>query len=369
MQITPSQLNPATKSASFLAREDSLCIHCGKVIKQGTPLTWNRKKAGAKYHPDCLAAEMAAESASTPKAESPAPVMAPAAPSDKLQWLVAQMREVVREEVAAALAPAKETAKAPAQQFIHPVQAELEMMLELGLKPYLKGPAGSGKTHAVEAVAAKMDLNYVPMQFDGFTSPILIKGYMDASGKFSATPVYEWLKSEGGILFIDEMDRGREDTLVCFNSLLANGYQMFANGEILRMGPNHFVVGAGNTAMKGSDGQYTSAKKQDASVLDRFVVVEWGYDKALELAIAEQITGEKGIAWAKWVQAVRVFLSRPDSGVKEAGIIAGMRVISQGATLLAKVSPAKAADYTLWNKGISEATKLRILQNVPLPTV
>lgn len=363
-QLTPA---PAPSTASFLARENAICIHCGNVIKMGTPITWNRKKAGAKYHPDCLAAEVAAE-----KAQSPAPVAAPApvvAPSDKMAWLVSQMREVVREEVALALNPAKTANPAPAQLFIHPVQAELEMMLELGLKPYLKGPAGSGKTHAVEAVAAKMDLNYIPMQFDGFTSPILIKGYMDAQGKFSSTPVYEWLKSEGGVLFIDEMDRGREDTLVCFNSLLANGYQMFANGEILRVGPKHYIVGAGNTAMKGSDGQYTSAKKQDASVLDRFVVVEWGYDTALELSIAESIAGEKGIKWAKWVQDVRMFLSRPDSGVKEAGIIAGMRVISQGATLISKVHPAKAASYTIWNKGVSEATKLRILQAVPLPVL
>lgn len=359
-------LTPQAASSTFLARENAVCIHCGNTIKQGTPITWNRKKAGAKYHPNCLAAEMAAE-----KVAAPAPVAAPAtevkAPTDKLAWLVEQMRIITREEIAAALAPATTAKAAPMQLFIHPVQAELEMMMELGLKPYLKGPAGSGKTHAVEAVAAKMDLDYIPMQFDGFTSPILIKGYMDAQGKFSSTPVYEWLKSEGGLLFVDEMDRGREDTLVCFNSLLANGYQMFANGEILRMGPKHFVVAAGNTAMKGSDGAYTSAKKQDASVLDRFVTVNWGYDTALELSLAENIGGNNGIAWAKWVQAVRVFLARPDSGVKESGIIAGMRVIMQGATLLARVSPSKAAEYTLWNKGISEATKDRILANVPLP--
>ena len=349
-------------TSSFLARENAICIHCGNVIKAGTPVTWNRKKAGAKYHPDCLKTELEAEKTATVPA-SAAPTVTP---SDKMAWLVAQMREVVREEVALALNPTKAPATALRQEFIHPVQAELEMMLELGLKPYLKGPAGSGKTHAVEVVAGKMDLNYVPMQFDGFTSPILIKGYMDAQGKFSSTPVYEWLKSEGGILFVDEFDRGREDTLVCFNSLLANGYQMFANGEILRMGPKHYVVGAGNTAMKGSDGQYTSAKKQDASVLDRFVVVEWGYDTALELSLAESINASRGIEWAKWVQSVRVFLSRPDSGVKES-IIAGMRVITQGATLLAKVSPAKAADYTLFNKGVSASTKLRILENCPLP--
>lgn len=358
------QLTPNT--SSFLARENAICIHCGHVIKAGTPITWNRKKAGAKYHPDCLAAEVAAEKATSPATEVPAPAPV-VAPSDKMAWLVAQMREVVREEVAIALNPAKTAPIAPKQQFIHPVQAELEMMLELGLHPYLKGPAGSGKTHAVEQVAAKMGLDYVPMQFDGFTSPILIKGYMDAQGKFSATPVYEWLKSEGGILFIDEMDRGREDTLVCFNSLLANGYQMFANGEILRMGPNHKVVGAGNTAMKGSDGAYTSAKKQDASVLDRFVVIEWGYDTRLELSIAESIAGESGIKWAKWVQAVRVYMTRPDSGIKTGELIAGMRVVAQGAKMLAKVSPTKASEYTIWNKGVSAATRERILANVPLP--
>jgi MoxR-like ATPase len=284
--------------------------------------------------------------------------------------MLENIRAIVREEIANAGKPEAAAVIAPKHEFIHQTRDEVLELVQLGLNVYMKGAAGSGKTHVAQQIADIMGLALTPMQFDGFTSPILIKGYMDAQGKFSDTPVYQWLKSkDGGVLFVDEFDRGREDTLVCFNSLLANKYQMFANGEVLTMTDKHVIIAAGNTAMKGSDGVYTSARKQDASVLDRFVVVEWDYDTKLERTLAVSINPEFGAAWAKWVQNVRSYVSRPDSGIK-AQVVCGMRAIMFGATMLKL--PRYQNDRKLLVErcfakgGLDAATVSRIIANVPL---
>ena len=283
-------ISAVSATSAFFAKEEATCTVCSGKIHVGDAITWNRKVSGEKWHLNCKDAGLRGERVVAPAAAA-APV------TDKMAALLAEIRGIVREELKAANTVESATVAAPKHEFVHQTRDEVLELVQLGLNVYLKGAAGSGKTHVAQQIADIMGLSLIPMQFDGFTAPILIKGYMDAQGKFSTTPVYEWLKSDGGILFVDEFDRGREDTLVCFNSLLANKYQMFANGEVLHMTDKHIIIAAGNTAMKGSDGVYTSARKQDASVLDRFVVIEWDYDVKLERALAASINPEHGMVY------------------------------------------------------------------------
>ena len=48
------------------------------------------------------------------------------------------------------------------------------------------------------------------------------------------------------------------------------------------MHPDFKVVCAGNTFGSGSTLQYTGRNKLDAATLDRFMIIEWDYDKELE---------------------------------------------------------------------------------------
>jgi hypothetical protein len=359
-------LSAASATSAFYAKEEAVCTVCGGKIHVGDAITWNRKVAGEKWHLNCKDAGLRGERLAAIPASVAAPVV-----TDKMAALLVEIRNIVRDEIKAASAVETPSVATPKHEFIHQTRDEVLELVQLGLNVYLKGAAGSGKTHVAQQIADIMGLSLIPMQFDGFTAPILIKGYMDAQGKFSSTPVYEWLKSaNGGILFVDEFDRGREDTLVCFNSLLANKYQMFANGEVLRMTDKHIIIAAGNTAMKGSDGVYTSARKQDASVLDRFVVIEWDYDVKLERALAASINAEYGVKWAKWVQAVRKYVADPSSGIK-GGIICGMRVIMFGSTMLKleryQRDMTLVVDRALAKGGVDAATIQRIIANVPLP--
>lgn len=367
---TENTLTPlsATTLGYFAAKEVSLCTVCGNTIHVGDHITWNRKAAGERWHLNCKEAGLAGKRAVSVPATPAQVVDAPA--STKISFILENIRAIVREEIANAGKVDSPAHVAPKHEFIHQTRDEVLELVQLGLNVYMKGAAGSGKTHVAQQIADILGLALTPMQFDGFTSPILIKGYMDAQGKFSDTPVYQWLKSkDGGVLFVDEFDRGREDTLVCFNSLLANKYQMFANGEVLTMTDKHVIVAAGNTAMKGSDGVYTSARKQDASVLDRFVVVEWDYDTKLERTLAVSINSEFGANWAKWVQNVRTYVARPDSGIK-AQVVCGMRAIMFGATML-KLSRYQNDRKLLVERcfakgGLDAATVARIVANVPL---
>lgn len=360
-----------TAQGYFTAKEVYTCTVCGNKIHIGDAITWNRKVQGERWHLNCKDAGLAGQRATEAKAVVSTPIVVVPPANDKIVNMLENIRAIVREEIANAN-KVESVNVAPVQhEYVHQTRNEILELVQLGLNVYMKGAAGSGKTHVAQQIADIMALELTPMQFDGFTSPILIKGYMDAQGKFSDTPVYQWLKSKsGGVLFVDEFDRGREDTLVCFNSLLANRYQMFANGEVLTMTDKHVIVAAGNTAMRGSDGVYTSARKQDASVLDRFVVVEWDYDTKLELALAVAINPTHGASWAKWIQSVRKFVANPSSGIK-AQIVVGMRAIMFGATML-KLERYQndlplVVERAFSKGGLDAATVQRIIANVPLP--
>ena len=370
-------LSPATSGGYFTAKESAICSVCGDRIHVGDPMTWNRKVQGEKWHLHCkdagLQGKRVTASAVAPESVSSVTAIATPPASDKINAMLAEIRAIVKAELELALAPASVTAKSAAtsHEFVHQTRDEVLELVQLGLNVYMQGAAGSGKTHVAQQISDIMGLELTPMQFDGFTSPILIKGYMDAQGKFVDTPVYAWLKSpNGGVLFVDEFDRGREDTLVCFNSLLANKYQMFANGEVLKMSEKHVIIAAGNTAMRGSDGVYTSARKQDASVLDRFVSIQWDYDFRLELALASSINPDFGVRWAKWIQAVRVFVSNPASGIKTQ-VVCGMRAIMFGATMLKleryQNNLPLVVERAFAKGGLDQATVARIVANVPLP--
>ena len=359
-------------TGNFRAKHAAICPTCNKAINIGDLITWNRRVQGVRWHLECYDPSIAEEQAQKflrgEKLELPTPVETPTsttpATSSKIDSLLVAIRAIVKEELNASNTVTTVT-DITKHEFVHSQrEMVLELVKDLGLNVYMKGAAGSGKTHVAHQIAELMGTTLVPMQFDGFTSPILIKGYMDAQGRFSSTPIYDWLKSDGGILFIDELDRGREDTLVCLNSLLANKYQMFANGEVLQMTSKHYVIAAGNTSMRGSDGNYTSARKQDASVLDRFVVVEWSYDTSMELKLAESINTDHGVSFAKWIHRVRAYVSNPANGIKT-NIVVGMRAILFGATLLKleryQNNKALLVQLVLLKYGVDDSTVARIM--------
>lgn len=164
-----------------------------------------------------------------------------------------------------------------------------------GQAVYLYGPAGTGKTHLGSQIAKALGL---PFHYSGqLSQEYKFTGFTDAMGNFQPTPFYKaW--TEGGLFFLDEMDRSFPDVLTSLNGALANGIFDFpAPIGIKEKHPNFRCMAAGNTLGRGATGSYTAANALDISTLSRFMFVEMDYDKKIEDSIDKEA--------AQFVRAMR----------------------------------------------------------------
>ena len=129
-----------------------------------------------------------------------------------------------------------------------------------------------------------------------------LTGYNDANGKYVSTQFYDAYVN-GGIFFFDEIDASSPEALVTINTALAQGYMAFPNG-LVKMHPDFKVVAAGNTFGKGANRQYCGRNSLDSATLDRFMIIEWDYDRELEAKIIK----DKELLEFAW--AVRPSLSQ-----------------------------------------------------------
>lgn len=159
----------------------------------------------------------------------------------------------------------------------------IKTCVENKIPVYLAGPAGSGKNHTLEQIAKQMDLEFY------FTNSVQqeykLTGFIDAGGVFHETEFYKAFKN-GGLFFLDEMDASIPEVLVLLNAAIANGYFEFPNGKITAH-EDFRVVAAGNTVGSGADEVYTGRMVLDQATLDRFAIIEFGYDLGIEMALAK----------------------------------------------------------------------------------
>ena len=168
-------------------------------------------------------------------------------------------------------------------EIFHSKFGMIKACVESKIPVYLAGPAGSGKNHTLEQIAKAMDLEFY------FTNSVQqeykLTGFIDAGGNFHETEFYKAFKN-GGLFFLDEMDASIPEVLVLLNAAIANGYFEFPNGKITAH-DDFRVVAAGNTVGSGADEAYTGRMVLDQATLDRFAIIEFGYDLAIEFALAK----------------------------------------------------------------------------------
>ena len=148
---------------------------------------------------------------------------------------------------------------------------------------YLCGEAGTGKNFTLQAIAEELEMEFY------FTNSVQqeykITGFIDAGGIYHETEFYKAFK-DGGLFFLDEIDASIPEVLVLLNAAIANRYFEFPNGKITAH-KDFRVVAAGNTVGTGANELYTGRLVLDSATLDRFVVIEFGYDKNIELNLAK----------------------------------------------------------------------------------
>ena len=173
--------------------------------------------------------------------------------------------------------------KAPQGEIFHEKFELIKTCVESKIPVYLAGPAGSGKNHTLEQVAKALDLEFY------FTNSVQqeykLTGFIDAGGNFHETEFYKAFKN-GGLFFLDEMDASIPEVLVLLNAAIANGYFEFPNGKVTAH-KNFRVVAAGNTVGSGADEAYTGRMVLDQATLDRFAIIEFGYDLKIEMALSK----------------------------------------------------------------------------------
>lgn len=160
---------------------------------------------------------------------------------------------------------------------------QIKACVSVNVPVYLYGPAGSGKNHVLQQIAEELGLDFY------FTNSVQqefkITGFIDAGGNYHETEFYRAFKN-GGLFFLDEMDASIPEVLVLLNAALANGYFEFPTGKI-DAHKDFRVVAAGNTVGTGADEQYSGRLQLDQATLDRFAMIEFDYDKNIELSIAK----------------------------------------------------------------------------------
>lgn len=159
----------------------------------------------------------------------------------------------------------------------------IKTCIENNIPVYLVGEAGTGKNYTLESIAWDLEFDFY------FTNSVQqeykLTGFIDAGGKYHETEFYKAF-TEGGIFFLDEMDASIPEVLVLLNAAIANGYFEFPNGR-KEAHKDFRVVAAGNTVGSGADELYTGRLVLDQATLDRFVIIEFDYDRNIEMYLAE----------------------------------------------------------------------------------
>lgn len=217
----------------------------------------------------------------------------------------------------------------------------------------LVGEAGSGKTHLVATIAKALGREFYPMSVGLQTTKSDLLGFVNAQGGYVTTPVREAYE-KGGVLLLDEFDSAHAGVVTILNSLLANGHCSFAD-KIVTKHPDFICICACNTYGRGTNVEYVGRNRLDSATLDRFIVVDVGYDTKLE----EKLTGNK-----EWVDVIKKIRSNANKqGIK---IVISPRASMDGADLLEQGFSMREVVEMVVLKGRDSDTKTKLLKDVKL---
>lgn len=222
------------------------------------------------------------------------------------------VREVLKQEVG--LAPVRIEVCEPCGKIAnmgtqHRQFNKLVTKLAAGCNVYLAGPAGTGKTTGARSAAtalSKMWGREVRFEFNGaIDSEHKLLGFVDAQGRIVSRP-FRKAFTEGGVYLFDEVDASLAGALLAFNAALANSHCDFPDG-CFEKHPDFRCVAAANTWGFGATHDYVGRNKLDEAFRDRFVMLNWDTDEALERHIAlTNIEDENlGSKWITYVQQCR----------------------------------------------------------------
>ena len=234
----------------------------------------------------------------------------------------------------------------------------------------LVGPAGSGKTTAAKQAATALGLPFYGT--GALSSEYKLSGFIDAQGRIVST-AFRKAFEHGGVFLFDEMDASLPSALLAFNAALANDWMDFPDANVQRH-PDFRVIAGANTYGTGADRQYVGRNQLDAASLDRYAVLEWGYDEALEASflglpapkgapapasILPRVEEEvKGLA-VRWIDRVRKVRGAVDS-LKVRHVVSPRATLNGTKLLAAGWDWHNVEEAVIW-KGLDNDTKNKVI--------
>lgn len=183
----------------------------------------------------------------------------------------------------------------------HKKLKQLIKLVSANLNVLMVGMAGTGKTKGASQVAEALGLPFYCISVGSQTSKSDILGYQDANGNYIRTAFREAYEN-GGVFVMDEIDAGNSNVLIVLNSALANDICSFPDKMVERHKDFRFIATA-NTYGNGADRTYVGRNQLDGATLDRFVVLDWQIDEALERALVKNY--EFGEVWLDTIHDFR----------------------------------------------------------------
>lgn len=207
----------------------------------------------------------------------------------------------------------------------HPVFGKVLKLAHRRMNILLVGPAGCGKTTLASQVAEAMKLRFGHVSLSqGITEGKLI-GRETATGYVEAKAI-EFYK-DGGLWLWDELDAGDNNVLINWNAAWSNHVVVNGRGESFERHKDNVQMAAANTFGLGADRVYVGRNQLDAATLDRWYVVEMGYDEDLETELAGDSSDGKELV--KWVHS-----TRKKAAEKQLRVVVSTRWITKGVAAL-----------------------------------
>ena len=166
------------------------------------------------------------------------------------------------------------------------------------LNIWVHGPAGTGKSTAAENIAKALELPFYTT--GSLSAPHEVLGFNNAHTYVTTAFRQAW--EHGGVYCLDEADGSSPQAMLALNGALAGSLCAFPD-KIVKRHKDCVIIATANTTGQGASTEYSGRFKQDAANMDRFVMLHWPIDEALERAMSANQE------WVTTVQKMRTKLA------------------------------------------------------------